>query len=387
MFNFQSPPPLSLYVHLPWCERKCPYCDFNSFEVKGAFDEHLYVDALLIDLEQELPLIWGRRLESVFIGGGTPSLFSVTAITRLMNGLRALLPALIPDTEVTLEANPGSAEQEKFRGYHDAGINRLSIGVQSFDDAMLKVLGRVHNSKEATKAVESARLAGFDNLNLDLMFALPGQSLKSAINDIETALAFQPEHLSYYQLTIEPNTFFHSHPPVIPNDDSAWDIETAGHQHLLDANYQHYEVSAFCQPKRESRHNLNYWQFGDYIGIGAGAHGKISLPREKRILRRWKVKQPKEYMQKAGSEQRIGGESFLNSDDIQLEFALNAFRLQKGFDAELFSANTGCPADDFNAKLKAAEEKGFVQCKNNKILPTEQGKRFLNDLVALFNAD
>lgn len=355
--------------------------------MRSAFDEQAYVDALLVDLEQELPLIWGRRLESVFIGGGTPSLFSVTAMTRLMNGLRALLPALTPDTEVTLEANPGSAEQEKFRGYRDAGINRLSIGVQSFDDAMLKVLGRVHSSKEAIKAVESARLAGFDNLNLDLMFALPGQNLKSAINDIETAIAFQPEHLSYYQLTIEPNTFFHRHPPVTPNDDSAWEIETAGHQRLLDSHYQHYEVSAFCQAKRESRHNLNYWQFGDYVGIGAGAHGKISLPHENRILRRWKVKQPKEYMQTASTEQRIGGENVLSSDDIQLEFALNAFRLQKGFASELFSTNTGYPADGFNATLKAAEEKGFIQCKNNKVLPTEQGRLFLNDLVAMFNND
>ena len=310
MFQFTALPPLSLYIHLPWCVRKCPYCDFNSHEVKsanGELPEMEYVDAMLKDLEQDLPRIWGRRVMSVFIGGGTPSLLSPEAMDRLLSGLRARL-VINADAEITLEANPGTAEQEKFREYRALGINRLSIGVQSFHDDALQKLGRIHGRNEAIRAAEMAHAAGFDNFNLDLMFALPNQTPKQAAEDVATAIDLEPAHISYYQLTLEPNTLFYAQPPVLPDNDIAWQMQQAGQQQLGEANYGQYEVSAYAQPKRQCAHNLNYWQFGDYLGIGAGAHGKITDASQQNITRLAKCRHPQDFMTTAGTTKSIQSE-------------------------------------------------------------------------------
>ncbi len=379
---FDGSPPLGLYVHLPWCERKCPYCDFNSHE--GAdIPEDDYVDALLDDLGEDLPLVWGRRIETLFIGGGTPSLFSGAAIDRLLGGLRALTN-FAPSVEITLESNPGSADAGRYRDYRAAGVNRLSIGVQSFDDRALAVLGRVHDSADARRAVELARAAGFDNLNLDLMYGLPGQGLADAVADLEQALALAPEHLSHYQLTIEPNTLFHHRPPAgLPDDELAWRQQRECQARLAAAGYAHYEISAYARPGREARHNLNYWYFGDYLGIGAGAHGKLTLAGEERVVRRVRLRQPRAYLAARGPK-RIARETVLGAADLVFEFMLNATRLVRGFDARLFHQVTGLGLGALLPGLNHAKNKGLVEFDGHWIRPTELGLRFLNDLQALF---
>jgi len=379
---FSSNPPLGLYIHLPWCVRKCPYCDFNS-HAADVIPEQAYVDALLADLEQELPLVWGRPIETIFVGGGTPSLFSAAAIERLFSGLRALLN-FAPAIEITLESNPGSADADNYRGYREAGINRLSIGVQSFDDRQLSVLGRIHDGAEARQAFAVARAAGFTNINLDLMFGLPAQSADAAQRDLEQALDLEPEHISHYQLTIEPNTLFHHRPPAdLPDDDTSWEQTQACEALLESRGYRQYEVSAWCRERRESRHNLNYWQFGDYIGIGAGAHGKITLGGENRVLRRVRQRQPRAYLESSGRE-RIASETELGREDLAFEFMLNALRLRQGFPIRLFHDNTGLELDALLPELKAARDKGLLEFDAARIRPTESGFRHLNTLQALF---
>ncbi len=379
-------PPLSLYIHLPWCVRKCPYCDFNSHEAREAVPEAAYVDALLADLESELPRVWGRRLESVFLGGGTPSLFSPEALDHLFSELRARLPWL-PDMEVTLEANPGTTDAGRFRGYREAGVNRRSIGVQSFDDDQLRQLGRIHGAREARVAFEAARSAGFENSNIDLMFGLPGQTVAGALKDLAEGLALGPEHLSWYQLTLEPNTRFAAQPPVLPEEDTLWDMHTAGQEHLAEAGYTQYEVSAYARAGRPCRHNLNYWEFGDYLGIGAGAHGKISLPAEGRILRRWKHRQPRQYMEAARSGEAASGEHTLTREETVFEFMLNAMRLNQGVPLALFTERTGLAPEALEPMRGEAVARGLLTDDPERLEPTELGRRFLNDLQALFLVD
>lgn len=380
---FNSNPPLGLYIHLPWCEQKCPYCDFNSYQADGVIPEQAYVDALLNDLEQDLPLIWGRSIESIFIGGGTPSLFSAAAIDRLFSGLRALLN-LAPAIEVTLESNPSSADTENYAGYRAAGVNRLSIGVQSFDDRQLKRLGRVHNAEQARQALARARDAGFENTNLDLMYALPAQNQAAARADLEQAIALAPEHISYYELTIEPNTLFHSHKPErLPDNDLCAAQQDDGQALLAQHGYRQYEVSAYSREGREAQHNLNYWTFGDYLGIGAGAHGKITLPAENRVIRRIRQRQPRSYLEQAGRNCIIS-ETELGAADLCFEFMLNALRLKQGFESSLFHDNTGLALNLLLPGLETARSKGLIEFDGTKIQPTELGFSHLNDLQALF---
>lgn len=386
VFQFTALPPLSLYIHLPWCVRKCPYCDFNSHALKDGIPETAYINALLADLEQDLPRIWGRRVMSVFIGGGTPSLFSPEALDQLLSGLRARL-SINADAEITLEANPGTAEQEKFREYRALGINRLSIGVQSFHDDALQILGRIHGRGEAIRAAEMAHAAGFDNFNLDLMFALPNQTPAQATEDVATAIDLEPAHISYYQLTLEPNTQFYAQPPVLPNNDLAWQIQQAGQQQLAEAGYEQYEVSAYAKKKRQCVHNLNYWQFGDYLGLGAGAHGKITDAAQQTITRLAKQRQPQAFMDTAGTSQGIQSERVLTRKDVGLEFMMNALRLSAGFESALFPAHTGQQLVLIASPLRAAEEAGLLERTLKRIQPTEKGHRFLDDLLTLFVAD
>jgi oxygen-independent coproporphyrinogen-3 oxidase len=383
MFQFTQLPPLALYIHFPWCVRKCPYCDFNSHEVRGELAEITYINALIADLEQELPRIWGRSVSSIFMGGGTPSLFNANSIDRLLSSLRARL-TFAPNIEITLEANPGTMEQNRFAEFHAVGINRLSIGVQSFQDTQLGHLGRIHNGKDAIRAVETAHKAGFDNFNLDLMFALPGQSKQLAKNDLQTAVSLSPGHISYYQLTIEPNTLFHKRPPVLPNDELAWAIQCEGQAQLAGAGYTQYEISAYAHVGMQCRHNLNYWQFGDYLGIGAGAHDKITDMAQQTITRCWKVKHPDAYLDNAATEQRIAGTRMLSQDDTTLEFMLNALRLTSGFNRDLFQTHTGLPLSGIEMAIQKAESKAWLVRNKEHIQPTEEGQRFHNDLVTLF---
>jgi len=386
MFNFANLPPLSLYIHFPWCVQKCPYCDFNSHELKNTLNEKAYIDALISDLEQELPLFWGRSISSIFMGGGTPSLFSPESIDRLLSALRARL-TFAPDIEITMEANPGTVEPGKFNEFNAAGINRLSIGIQSFSDEKLKSLGRIHGRKQAIRAAELAHDAGFNSFNLDLMYGLPNQSIQQAIEDIETAMALEPEHLSHYQLTIEPNTFFHHQPPVTPDDDMLWEMQQACQSNLAKHDYIQYEISAYAKESYQCQHNLNYWQFGDYLGIGAGAHGKLTHAPEQKITRSWKVKQPQDYLNKAATETRISGQKTLSREDASFEFMMNVLRLNNGFATELFQQHVGLPISTVEKALKQAEDKGWIHWDIKRIKPSETGKQFLNDLLELFIPD
>jgi len=373
-------PPLSLYVHFPWCVRKCPYCDFNSHEVQGGFPEEDYLAALRADLESALPLIWGRKIYTIFIGGGTPSLMSAAGLDRLLSDIRTLLP-IDSAAEVTMEANPGTFETDKFKSYRASGVNRLSIGIQSFNARHLQALGRIHDDKEAHKAVDIAQ-ANFDNFNLDLMYALPSQTLEEARRDVATAIRFTPPHLSLYHLTLEPNTYFAKYPPVVPDDDASAEMQDMLQQLTSDAGYQHYEVSAYAQAGRQARHNLNYWQFGDYLGIGAGAHSKISFPH--RIVRQMRFKQPKTYMEHMQSGRPIQEEFELERGDLGFEFMLNALRLNNGFEPNLFAERTGMTLNAIEKPLNAAEIKGLLYRDYKLIRPTELGTRFLNDLQQMF---
>jgi len=378
--NLAALPPLSLYIHFPWCVRKCPYCDFNSHEAKGPLPEQEYLDALRLDLEQSLPLIWGRKIHTVFIGGGTPSLMSAAGLDRLLSDLRTLLPLEI-DAEITMEANPGTFEAEKFRQYRDSGVNRLSIGIQSFNGEHLKSLGRIHDEREALRAVEIAR-GTFENFNLDLMYALPTQTLEGARDDLRTALSFAPPHLSLYHLTMEPNTVFAKYPPSLPDDDASADMQDMIAEVMSAAGYGHYEVSAFAQPGRQARHNLNYWNFGDYLGIGAGAHSKLSFPH--RILRQARFKQPGSFMEAARRGNPVQEEHEIARADMGFEFMLNTLRLTGGFDPNLFGERTGMSITAISKALDAAEAKGLLTRDFKLIKPTELGQRFLNDLQEMF---
>ncbi len=382
-YSFSVLPPLSLYIHIPWCVRKCPYCDFNSHAVKGELPEAAYVDALLRDLELDLPRVWGRTVESIFIGGGTPSLFSPAAIDRLLAGIRSRLP-LKPGLEITLEANPGTVEQQKFEGFRAAGINRLSIGVQSLDDEKLHALGRIHSADEARSAVKAARGAGFDNINLDLMSGLPQQTVTQALDDLQQTLALEPEHLSWYQLTLEPNTLFHSAPPPLPDDDLKWDMQSRGHALLEASGYTQYEVSAWAKPGRECRHNLNYWRFGDYLGIGAGAHGKISDAAAQAVFRTRRRRHPQDFLAAAGTMDALDGDTPVAENDAVFEFVLNKLRLREGFSLADFSTATGLPAGLIAPIIEQAVHDGLLQNDGGRILHTERGWRFLDDLVAYF---
>ncbi|MBB6063809.1 oxygen-independent coproporphyrinogen-3 oxidase [Pseudoxanthomonas broegbernensis] len=377
-------PPLALYVHLPWCVRKCPYCDFNSHAAKGALPFDDYVDALVRDLEHDLPLAWGRTVHSVFFGGGTPSLFPPQAIDRFLQAASARL-RIAPQAEITLEANPGTAEHGRFDGYRAAGVNRVSFGVQSFDDGCLRRLGRIHDGAEAEAAVKLAQDAGLDNLNLDLMYALPGQDLAMAEHDLERALALRPAHVSHYQLTLEPNTVFFAKPPAdIPDDDLAWDIQERCQALLARAGYAHYETSAYARPGRQCAHNLNYWRYGDYLGIGAGAHGKITLGAEQAILRRWKQRHPAAWMAAAGTAGAIGGDERIDPERRPFEFMLNALRLHEGFALADFQARTGLPGNSLDAALAQACERQWLQVEGDRVRPTALGRRFANDVIGLF---
>ena len=373
-------PPLALYIHIPWCVRKCPYCDFNSHTASPVLPEEEYVDALLADLDQDLPAVYGRPLSSIFFGGGTPSLFSAAALGRLLAGVEQRI-AFAPDIEITLEANPGTFEQDKFVAYRKLGINRLSIGIQSFQPQKLEALGRIHTGDEALRAAEMARRAGFDNFNLDLMHGLPDQSLEEALDDLRQAIALAPTHLSWYQLTLEPNTVFWNQPPVLPEDDILWDIQEAGQALLAEHGFGQYEVSAYARPGKAARHNLNYWSFGDFIGIGAGAHGKLSRP-DGRIVRTWKTRLPKDYLNPAKPFK--AGEKALTADELPFEFLMNALRLTQGVDAGLFAQRTGLSLQSLATARANAEQKGLLQVEPTRLVATARGQLFLNDLLQYF---
>ncbi len=417
----ESRVPLSLYIHIPWCVKKCPYCDFNSHGLRGALPVHEYVAALLADLDGDLrdfgDAIAGREIISVFFGGGTPSLFPPDAIAEILEGAAARL-AFTRGCEITLETNPGTVEHGRFDGYRQAGVNRISFGVQSFDDEKLRALGRIHSSAEAEAAVKLAQDAGFDNINLDLMYALPRQTPDQALHDIERAIALQPAHISHYQLTLEPGTPFAKRPPPLPDHDAAWDMQEACQAQLAEAGYAQYEVSAYAQAGRRCTHNLNYWTFGDYLGIGAGAHGKLtglgtrtaeagcrserrsrpegraagaaSLPglgrAQLHVRRRWKVKHPRAYLEGAASDARISGDAQVEHAELPFEYMLNALRLIEGVPLDEFAKRTGLPPDSIAIPLRAARERGWLQNDPKTLHATELGRRFLNDVIELFCA-
>ncbi len=411
--HFTALPPLALYIHLPWCIKKCPYCDFNSHEyaspnikheyaspskpaeqrisfnithdnsnteVAAAIPEAQYIDALLADLDSALPLIWGRPISCIFLGGGTPSLFNPSAINALLSGVRARIK-LLPEAEITLEANPGTFETGRFKGYAQAGISRLSIGVQSFNDAHLKALGRVHNAAQARAAIEEAA-QHFNTFNLDVMYALPGQTLQQSEEDIRAALSFAPPHISIYHLTLEPNTYFAKFPPKLPDDDTASQMQDRITELTQAQGYDHYEVSAYAKPNHRSRHNVNYWSFGDYLGIGAGAHSKLSFPNK--ILRQVRYRLPSEYMRKAMDRVPVSLENEVSSADVPFEFMLNALRLNEGFAPALFAERAGLPLQTIERELQTAVAKGLLERSADCIKPTALGTNFLNDLQTLF---
>ncbi|MBM3357549.1 MAG: radical SAM family heme chaperone HemW [Betaproteobacteria bacterium] len=410
--RFAAPPPLALYIHIPWCVRKCPYCDFNSHEARTKVPEQRYISALVADLEHALPQVWGRPVHSVFFGGGTPSLFSAEGIDAILAGVRARVP-LAPGAEVTLEANPGTFEAEKFRNFRAAGVNRLSIGVQSFNSRHLRALGRIHGADEARQAIDAAR-RHFENFNLDIMYGLPAQSVEDALADVAEAIRFVPPHLSVYQLTIEPNTYFYRHPPFLPDDDATAAMQETIEQALSAANYEHYEVSAYARLREETgerrdgedgvqgvgsallsplssprsrqsarcAHNLNYWMFGDYLGIGAGAHSKLSFAD--RIVRQMRVKHPAHYLEAAQRGTPVQEEHVVAADEIGFEFLMNALRLSTGFPAAVFEERTGMPLAVVLRGLDEAERRGLLARDHARIAPTPLGQRFLNDLLQLF---
>lgn len=380
--GLKNPPPLALYIHIPWCVRKCPYCDFNSHELKDNLAESQYIDALIADLEQAMPSIWGRKLRSIFIGGGTPSLFSAAAIDRLLAHVRMLVP-LEYDAEITLEANPGTVDAEHFSGYRDAGVNRLSLGIQSFNPEHLQALGRVHDRKQAIQAAELA-LKTFARVNLDVMYALPQQTLQQALQDAQLACDLKPEHLSFYHLTLEPNTAFHRNPPSLPDDDLSASMQEEIEALLKQHGYQHYETSAFAQPGKLCRHNINYWTFGDYLGIGAGAHSKLSF--HDRIIRQTRHKHPNRYLSHALEGNAVDAEWGI--EDLSFEFMMNGLRLVDGFDLNLYEQRTGLPITRVWDKLNIAKQKGLidltVSAEQRMVKPTLLGQRFLNELLQIF---
>ena len=378
--QFKALPPLSLYIHIPWCARKCPYCDFNSHEARTAAPEERYVAALVADLEHALPAVWGRRVHSVFLGGGTPSLFSARSIDAILAAARARL-ALAADAEITLEANPGTVEAEKFRDFAAAGVNRLSLGIQSFDPRHLRALGRIHDGDEARRAIDIAQ-RNFANINLDLMYGLPGQSPDEAAADIEAALGYAPAHLSCYHLTIEPNTRFHRFPPQLPDEDATSAMQDAIEARLAEAGYEHYEVSAYAKDGARCAHNMNYWQFGDYLGIGAGAHGKLSFPD--RITRETRVKHPERYLEAAERGTAVDERHDVATRALGFEFMMNALRLNHGFPSRLFEERAGVPLTAVLRELEEAERRGLIERDHERIAPTPLGRRFLNDLLQLF---
>ncbi|MCU7935046.1 MAG: radical SAM family heme chaperone HemW [Candidatus Thiodiazotropha sp. (ex Dulcina madagascariensis)] len=381
-----KPPPLSLYIHIPWCQRKCPYCDFNSHAVTGEVDEIAYVDALLKDLRGDLPLLGGRSLATIFIGGGTPSLFSVNAMACLLERVKGLV-GFTREVEITLEANPGALEAERLPGYREAGINRLSLGVQSLNASSLLALGRIHDPQQAIDAVVRAKQAGFEHINLDMMFALPQQTTATAREDLASVIELGAGHLSYYQLTLEPNTPFYRTPPPLPDEETLWDIQQQGEAMLARAGFDHYEISAFARPGEVCRHNLNYWRFGDYLGIGAGAHGKVTTA-DGLIKRYWKYRHPSDYLAAgAGSSGFVQGERTLQPPDLVLEFMMNALRLSAGVETALFQATTGLSVTAIRDRLHLAEAKGLLLPVNERLRPTSLGQRFLNDLLAFFEVN
>lgn len=378
-----STPPLSLYIHVPWCVRKCPYCDFNSHAADTTLPEHEYAKALLADLEQQAPSVAGRRVETIFIGGGTPSLFSPAAIRALLEGIRLRLD-IAADAEVTMEANPGTAEIAKFQGFREAGVNRLSIGIQSFHDTHLKKLGRIHDSREARLAAEIAHSAGFENFNLDLMFGLPNQTMDEALTDIRTAVGLNPTHISFYQLTLEPNTVFHKYPPRLPEDDRIWAMQQSCQALLADHGYRQYEVSAYAREGYRCRHNLNYWRFGDYLGIGAGAHGKITNAAEQSIMRTWKIKHPQHYLEFAGRPDRQGGRAAVPREDLPFEFLMNHLRLREGFAEAAFGKYTGLPLAALEPELSDCIAAELVERRDGAIRCTDTGWNFLDNVLQRF---
>ncbi len=387
MRNFNELPPLGLYIHLPWCIKKCPYCDFNSHATKNLqIPEEQYIDALLADLTMELPDFWGRGVSSIFIGGGTPSLFSPESLDRLLSGIRALtnIPSLI---EITMEANPGTFEQGKFNEFRSLGINRLSIGVQSFNNNHLKLLGRIHDRDEAIKSVEIARQAGFKRLNLDLMHGLPEQNVNHSKQDLTQAIDLQPDHISWYQLTIEPNTLFSAQPPPVPNDDTLWDIQICGQDILQTAGFNQYEVSAYSKEKQQCKHNLNYWTFGDYLGIGSGAHGKISFASNGKIIRRSKLRHPQSFIESSAGLDRISQESEISINETGVEFMMNALRLREGVPTSTFQQHTGLPIGVISAQLKLAQDKGLMEVSHDRLVTSKLGFSHLNSVLDIFMQD
>jgi putative oxygen-independent coproporphyrinogen III oxidase len=386
-------PPLSLYVHIPWCVRKCPYCDFNSHTAPDALPQRDYVDALLRDLDRDLPLVQGRTVQTVFFGGGTPSLFAADSIARILDGAAARL-RIARDVEVTLETNPGTVEHGLFDGYLRAGVNRISFGVQSFDDGALKRIGRIHDAHEAEAAIKLAQDAGLDNINLDIMYALPQQTLEGAVSDVEKAISLQTSHLSHYQLTLEPNTQFAANPPPLPDEDSAWDMQEACQARLAQAGLAQYEVSAYARPGAQCAHNVNYWRFGDYLGIGAGAHGKISAMANAdsadantgafSVRRRWKLRAPRAYLEHAGTVRGIGGDDLIAAQRLPFEFMLNALRLNDGFLFSDFAARTGLEHSALQSGLDNAMHRGWLETVAGHVRATALGQRFLNDVIGSF---
>ena len=376
-------PPLSLYVHMPWCVRKCPYCDFNSHTAPDELPAEEYIRALLADLEQELPLIWGRPVQSVFFGGGTPSLFSADHIASFLSSVRALLD-LRPDVEITLEANPGTIERDSFPAYAQAGINRVSLGVQSFDDELLKRIGRIHGRQEIERSLQSLNSAGISNFNIDLMYALPGQSLAQSMRDIELAIEASPAHVSFYQLTIEPNTAFAAQPPRLPVDDLAWDMQQMGLDRLETSSYAQYEISAFALTDKQCRHNMNYWRYGDFLAIGAGAHGKITMAGEGRVQRFAKHRHPRRYLQGLKNADWRAESRYLSDEDLVFEFFLNQLRLKQGVNIDDFSARTGLPWSVVESRVQNAVDKGLLDPQPGRVSPTLLGWRFVNDIQQMF---